>query len=150
MGLGNVGPKYIKTRHNVGFMFVEAFPKLPNTLLLKPDTMMNGSGAFVKKILNYYRLEKDDLYVVHDDLDLTLGEFKIQKAKGPKGHKGIISIEEALGTEDFWRVRIGVDNRAPETPMAGEDYVLDEFSNEELSVVKSAISSAATLLQSKL
>jgi len=76
-----------------------------------------------------------DLYIVHDDLDIKLGEYKIQKGKGPKVHKGINSIEKALGTDDFWRVRVGVDNRDSNNRTPGEQYVLQDFTSEEKEIL---------------
>ena len=105
-------------------------------ILVKPQTFMNNSGLTVKKIYKIYNLESSDLYIVHDDLDLHLGAYKIQFGKGPKLHNGIESIEKTLGTPDFWRIRIGVDNRDPENRMPGEKYVLQDFKNEEKELIQ--------------
>lgn len=150
VGLGNVGDKYKFTRHNAGFMFVDMLPKSSQYTLLKPDTMMNSSGVAVKKLINYYKMNLDDLYIAHDDLDLRLGEYKIQKGRGPKVHNGVNSVEERLGTEEFWRVRIGVDNRDPENRIKGEDYVLQNFSNEEMQIIKETIKNACSELLGKI
>ncbi len=135
VGLGNVGEKYVRTRHNVGFMAVDVLSaklgEKNNFIFLKPATMMNSSGLAVRKLIENYKLKTENLYVIHDDLDLILGEYKIQWARGPKVHKGVNSIEDALGTLDFWRVRIGVDNRDPEDRVSGEKYVLEDFSPDE-------------------
>jgi PTH1 family peptidyl-tRNA hydrolase len=85
-----------------------------------------------------------NLYVVHDDLDIKLGEYKIQKGKGPKDHNGLLSIENALGTKDFWRVRIGIENRRkiPNSKFQiqkGEDYVLQNFFKDELLIINQVI-----------
>lgn len=133
IGLGNPGDKYQKNRHNAGHMFVEFAGKG-----IKTDVFMNSSGRFVSEKLNFYKITLDDLYIAHDDLDIPLGQFKIQKEVGPKVHNGINGIEEILGTKDFWRIRIGVDNRAhsAEAPRAkGEDYVLQNFKPEELDIL---------------
>lgn len=135
VGLGNVGGKYKDTRHNVGFMFIDAFPQFSGVITLKPDTMMNASGKAVKKLADSYKLLPADIYVIHDDLDLPLGEYKIQFGKGPKVHNGVNSVEESLGTEKFWRVRIGVDNRDPDNRVNGEGYVLQKFSSEEKKLI---------------
>jgi peptidyl-tRNA hydrolase, PTH1 family len=165
VGLGNPGKRYENTRHNVGFMVVEAFAtkilnlqltnsnKFSNSnfqfkkkfesdllindkfILAKPQTYMNLSGNTVSKIVNHYKIKHTDLWVIHDDLDLRLGEYKIQFAKGPKLHYGISSIEEKLGSNNFWRVRIGVDNREKDNRIAGEDYVLQPFSSQELDII---------------
>lgn len=143
VGLGNPGPKYQNTRHNVGFLFLDFLVK--NNLLnkqvktLKPDTYMNHSGMAVAKELNFYKLKPADLIVVHDDLDLRLGEYKVQFGKGPKLHNGVESVEKVLGTKDFWRVRIGVDNRIPDNRVSGKSYVLQNFTPEELSFLQTSI-----------
>lgn len=103
-----------------------------NVLLAKPNTFMNSSGKAVKALLEYYKLDISDLYVIHDDLDIKFGEYKIQKAVGPKIHNGVNSIEEILGTKDFSRIRIGVDNRLPEKRIPGERYVLTDFEAFEM------------------
>lgn len=123
----------------------EAVVKLANggsVVMAKPQTMMNASGRAVSKLLNFYKVESKELLVVHDDLDLKLGEFKLQLAKGPKVHNGVNSIEEALGTGDFYRLRIGVDNRDPAGRTPGEEYVLQEFSLEEQTQVDKLIRGA--------
>lgn len=150
VGLGNVGEKYKDTRHNVGFVFVDMYPKSSQVTLLKPDTMMNNSGEAVRKLVDYYKIELNNLYIVHDDLDLRLGEYKIQKGRGPKVHNGVNSVEDHLGTSDFWRVRIGVDNRDPGNRTKGEDYVLQNFTSKEAEIIKHTIQKTVDELQSKL
>ncbi|MEK7565863.1 MAG: hypothetical protein AAB506_02365 [Patescibacteria group bacterium] len=134
VGLGNPGAKYLKNRHNVGHMFIDFLAS--QELLLrswKSDVFMNESGVFVKK----YLTNLTNLYIVHDDLDLKLGTYKIQFGVGPKVHNGIKNIEEVLGTKDFWRIRIGVDNRSPANGReTGERYVLEDFADGELKILK--------------
>jgi len=136
IGLGNPGFQYQKNRHNVGHMFID-FLKTKNAVLsagrqdlelIKTDCFMNVSGKFVKKHVSSSTLQA--LYVVHDDLDIPLGKFKIQFGTGPKLHNGIRSIEDELGTNEFWRIRIGVDNRG-ENKVDGETYSLEDFTEEE-------------------
>lgn len=159
VGLGNPGEKYKNTRHNVGFMFIEFMGRASRIMdrklsdkfkseiieieykdqkmiLFKPKTFMNESGKAVSAFLNYEKILVSDLIVVHDDLDLRLGEFKIQLAKGPKIHYGVNSIEEQLGTKDFMRVRIGVDNRNMENRTPGEAYVLQNLSEKEREILQ--------------
>ncbi len=134
VGLGNPEIKYLKNRHNVGYMFVDVLSsnKLPKDFVIKKSgVFMNSSGKAVKKFVEAYKISGDDLYIVHDDLDIPFGEFKIQFARGPKVHNGITSVEKELITRDFWRIRIGVDNRDPENRTSGEEYVLENFSSEE-------------------
>lgn len=143
VGLGNPGAKYEQTRHNVGFMFLDYLKqqqKLDKQVkTLKPDTYMNRSGIAVAKELSFYKLLPADLMVIHDDLDLKLGEFKIQLGKGPKLHNGIESVEQSIGSKDFYRVRIGVDNRAPDNRVAGEAYVLQNFTDDELTKLQTQV-----------
>src|SRR3989338_539584 len=165
VGLGNPGEKYKNTRHSVGFMVVNRIGQdycLPTTdyskweeksnllsvvcglktvdvLLAQPHTFMNNSGEAVKKLVDWFKVKYDDLYVIHDELDIKLGEYKIQKGKGPKVHNGLLSIEEKLGTADFWRIRVGVDNRKPENRISGEQYVLEDFENEEKEIIDQVI-----------
>ena len=146
VGLGNPGEKYAKNRHNVGFMTIDRIKefdgevlKTGEVILVKPQTFMNRSGEAVSQIVNFYKVPADDLIVVHDDLDIKLGEYKIQKGVGPKVHNGLTSIEERLGRTDFWRVRVGIDSRQPaaDSRQSGEDYVLSDFSSdEEISINK--------------
>lgn len=143
VGLGNPGAKYEQTRHNVGFMFLDYLKqqhKLDKQVqTLKPETYMNRSGIAVSRELSFYKLQPADLMVVHDDLDLKLGEFKIQFGKGPKLHNGIESIEHSIGSKEFWRVRVGVDNRVPDNRVSGESYVLQNFTPEELLLLQTKI-----------
>lgn len=154
VGLGNPGKKYENNRHNVGYMVVDAMTRMDNGqwimdkkleakilkstnfISAKPVTFMNRSGAAVKKLIVNFQLSIDSAYIIHDDLDIPLGQFKIQFGRGPKVHKGINSIEEALGTNEFWRVRVGVDNRNPDKRIPGEEYVLQDFTPKEIKVLE--------------
>lgn len=163
IGLGNPGKKYAQNRHNVGFMFVDwvqvrqadesvwkhdkyadadiAKTTLTfgtdtiQTTLAKPRTFMNRSGFTANKLLTFENLLPTALIIAHDDLDISLGEFKIQKVKGPKVHNGLASIESSLRFKDFWRIRIGIDNRDPARRIPGEPYVLQNFASEEMNTV---------------
>ena len=135
VGLGNPGKKYRDNRHNVGHMVVnklleKGFSK--NLVVKKTGVFMNESGKYVKNLIDRFKLDTPSLWVIHDDLDIALGNYKIQKGKGPKEHKGILSIEEKLGKNDFWRVRVGVENRSSDNRIPGEEYVLQDFKREEL------------------
>ncbi len=146
VGLGNPGKEYQNNRHNAGFMVLDRLARGEQTweskfdslimrkgdsLLVKPQLFMNRSGEAVAKLVNFYKVAVDDLVVIHDDLDIRLREFKIQKRVGPKVHNGVNSIEAVLGKNDFWRVRVGVDNRLAEGRTPGEEYVLADFTMEE-------------------
>ena len=165
IGLGNPGAKYQGNRHNAGHMFIDwmkdtlnanTFQKSKSTdasytwvqlngektELLKTGSFMNVSGGVVKGILTKHPETKlDQLYIVHDDLDIPFGKFKIQFGTGPKHHNGIRSIEESLGTEEFWRIRIGVDARPSNSGNSdrvdGETYSLQDFTPEEQQQLQS-------------
>jgi PTH1 family peptidyl-tRNA hydrolase len=95
---------------------------------------MNNAGEAVKKVFDKYDIEEFVLF--HDDLDIRLGDYKIQKGKSPKGHNGVKSVEKKLGTKDFWRVRLGVDNRPEGSKIPGEEYVLEKFEKDEKEILK--------------
>ena len=138
VGLGNPGQKYKYNRHNVGFMVVDRLMELnlAGVVLAKPQTFMNKSGIAVKKLTKHYSLPPNALYVIHDDLDIELGKYKISLGKGPKVHNGLRSIYEQLGTKDFWHVRIGIDNRLKTGfKGTGEEYVLQNFRPEEKKII---------------
>lgn len=103
----------------------------------KSLVLMNQSGKFVKKLVQRYEIPLDDLLIMHDDLDVALGEFKMQKDRGAAGHKGVESIIASLESKDFWRLRIGI-GRPPERVEA-EEYVLENFDDEELEEIEGLI-----------
>lgn len=160
VGLGNPGEKYENTRHNVGFMtterlvgekswsrskgaplsYVQMKIESEPVEVIKPTTFMNESGqAVIGPLKKHSEIEISDVYVVHDDLDIRLGEYKIQLGKGPREHKGVLSVEKHLGTANFWRVRIGVDSRGRENRIPGESYVLMPFTQEEQEIIDNVI-----------
>lgn len=170
VGLGNPGDQYKLNRHNVGFMFLDFLLKeldkegnsvfkrdtylggeiaLVNELiLLKPQTFMNLSGRSVKTTIKRYSLSPADILVAHDDLDIPLGKCKIQIGVGPKLHNGLDSIEGVLHTPEYARIRIGVDNRQ-ETRIPGEEYVLRNFTHEELTLLPSVFQELLRRLKSE-
>ena len=149
VGLGNPGDKYNNNRHNVGYIIADKLKaqssKLKDIVVLKTNTYMNNSGEIVKKLVAHYKIKMPNLWVIHDDLDLQLGSYKIQKGKGPREHKGLLSIENELGTKDFWRVRLGIENREDlrfknyDLRTRGEDYVLQDFTEKELEILEKTI-----------
>ncbi len=151
VGLGNPGAKYKDNRHNVGYMVLDKLHNSKEVKLSKSDTFMNESGVAVKKEMNFYKLEVEDLVVIHDDLDIRLGEYKIDMARGPKQHNGVTSVEKELGTKDFLRVRVGVDNRdqSAEFRVPGERYVLEDFTEEERVVLDGVIEKIVDELKMK-
>ncbi len=171
VGLGNPGEKYQNNRHNVGFGVVD---KLQNDLglstyelrkkfealvvegrelmLVKPQTFMNDSGKAVAAIKNFYKIDLDDIYIVHDDLDIALGNYKIQHGKGPQVHNGLLSIEEKLGTDQFWNIRVGVENRAVRgnKGVPGVVYSLQDFTLPERKIVDTVVAQVAGDLLTRL
>ncbi|HLL60454.1 MAG TPA: aminoacyl-tRNA hydrolase [Candidatus Nitrosocosmicus sp.] len=119
-------------------------------VLVKPQTFMNRSGEAVAKITTFYKLPTTNLIVIHDDLDIRLGEYKIQIGKGPMIHNGLISIEERLGAKDFIRVRVGVDNRDLENRIPGDEYVLADFRREERKMLEEVFNNISKELEENL
>lgn len=159
VGLGNPGEKYSDNRHNVGFMVVDSmFMRIGDEslafkmnrkfnaeiaqsskyIMVKPQTFMNDSGYAVAKICHFYKVKYEDLYIVHDDLDIPIGKYKIQYGKGPQVHNGLLSVEQELGTDQFWNVRVGVENREVKgnTGIPGMVYSLQNFRPEEKKIVE--------------
>ena len=148
VGLGNIGEKYQLTRHNIGFMVIDEITKNLSTssiqksnfhstleksaydLYSKPTTYMNNSGMAVQAIKEYYKLEMEDIIVIHDDIDLPFGAVKFKIGGGHGGHNGLRSIDAHIGKE-YIRVRIGVGKPQDKADVA--NYVLNNFSKEELN-----------------
>ncbi|EKE14986.1 MAG: hypothetical protein ACD_12C00207G0004 [uncultured bacterium] len=147
VGLGNPGPKYQNNRHNVGHVFVDYVLENQSAgwrtkfKIIKTDCFMNISGVFVKKLISHYPLvpSPQSLIIIHDDLDIPFGKFHIQFASGPQLHNGLESIEQHLKTKDFWRVRIGVDNRPIDRRIPGETYALQNFLPNEKKLLETEI-----------
>ncbi len=161
VGLGNPGAKYRSTRHNIGFVVLDELARreIPNSkfqitnkfkseiiqtknfILVKPQTFMNDSGVAISKICRFYKIKYTDLYIVHDDLDIPIGNYKIQHGKGPQVHNGLLSVEEKLGTDQFWNVRVGVENREVRgnKGVPGLVYSLQDFVGEEKIIIEGMI-----------
>jgi len=167
-GLGNPGPKYERTRHNLGFMALDALMesgssrelslgklgvlhavRLPGVdgeiLALKPMTFMNLSGRAVVHVLHYYKLTVADLLVIHDELDLPLGRMRMKMGGGLAGHNGLKSIAAETGTQDFARLRLGIGR--PEGKMDMAAYVLQDFRAEERDTVEKVLPAAAAAVR---
>jgi PTH1 family peptidyl-tRNA hydrolase len=163
VGLGNPGPEYARTRHNVGWQVVDAFAKKfridvarheknamtgtgrvagGSVLVAKPLTYMNLSGDAVRLLVNAYAESTEELMVVYDDIDLPLGKLRIRPNGSSGTHNGMRSIIAELGSENFPRLRVGIGS--PETQL--RDYVLDEFASGEQPVVDRAIGRAVDAL----
>lgn len=140
VGLGNPGEKYEETRHNVGAILINEleYSNLKEAVLVKPQTFMNSSGKAVKKRLKELNLKPENLIVVHDDLDIPLGELRISKDRGAAGHKGVESIIKTLGTKNFIRFRIGIlpQLNKPKNP---EKFVLQKFNRVEKKIIKQTV-----------
>ncbi len=167
VGLGNKGEEYANTRHNAGFLFLDFLANFFNTqfrpdkklfseiaesnklLLVKPTTMMNYSGRCVYTVMRYCNISLDKLILVHDDLDIRLGFYKIQFARGPKIHNGLRSVESFINSKNFWRIRLGIDNRDKELrkKINGSDYVLSNFHNYEIELLNQVFEKLSKDLQ---
>ena len=165
-GLGNPGESYANTPHNVGFDVVDVLAKRLDAewknssgfharvartavagqalMLVKPQTFMNLSGTSVAPLLRYFGGEPGDLTVVLDDADLPLGSLRIRASGGSGGHRGLASVIEALGTEAFPRVRLGV-GREGQVGLVG--HVLGKFGEERLKLVRAMVEAAADAVQ---
>ncbi len=170
VGLGNPGAEYEQTRHNAGFWLVDNLANsLPNARLqresgfnalvaktiiggnqlwlLEPQTYMNRSGQSVGAIARFYKIQPDEILVVHDELDLPPGAAKLKKGGSSGGHNGLKDISSALGTQDYWRLRIGIGH--PRTlnlnqPVA--DFVLHRPRREEQLLIEEAIEKALRII----
>jgi PTH1 family peptidyl-tRNA hydrolase len=167
VGLGNIGAKYQHTRHNIGFMALDAlvgpstswvdqskFQALTQTmtmderevLLAKPTTMMNDSGQAVGKLAQFYRIAPEDIWIVYDELDIPLGRLKISTDSSDNGHNGLISISQRLGHNRFWRFRLGVDTRQ-HREIPGLEYVLQSFSEAESELLAQSLELAQSAIK---
>ena len=150
VGLGNPGKEYKNTRHNVGFMVIDNYlgkvawktksdvlfysTEIDNeqVIFIKPNTYMNLSGIAVKKIAKFYKIKPEDILVIQDDLDISLGSYKVKRNSSSGGHNGIKSIITELGTDEFGRLKIGID-KDPRIPV--DKYVLTKFPTYELEKI---------------
>lgn len=161
VGLGNPGPRYRLTRHNFGFLVLEAFAaekglvfeKGPfeseiatyrDVFLLKPQTFMNLSGEAVAPWAEKLKITPERILVMHDDLDLPLGRIKFAPKGGAGGHRGVLSIIEHLGTREFPRLKLGIGRPPEGIPV--REYVLSPFSEEEWPLVEKVIGRALEAL----
>ena len=164
-GLGNPGDKYSETRHNIGFMITAELAERYNVkssykfdgllgdffyegekiLIFQPMKYMNKSGQPISKLLNYYNLGVRDLLVIHDDLDLDLGQMRFKRNGSSGGHNGIKSIINSLDGKEFKRLKIGI-GRPPEY-LSVPDYVLTTFSNDEEKIVKKVVDNAVSAVE---
>lgn len=156
VGLGNPGEEYNNTRHNVGFMIVDNYAKKKNLafnknkfnglytefvfngnkiILLKPLSYMNLSGEVIKKYVDYFKIDIDNILIVNDDMDIELGKYKLKSSGSSAGHNGLRNIELNLGTDKYKRLKIGISKNNIEM----KNYVLGKFNNEELKKLNGVI-----------
>ena len=168
VGLGNPGKEYEKTRHNAGFMALDILAHKLDTkinkikfkgllgetnykgeklILLKPQTYMNLSGQSVVEVVNFYKIPKNNIIVIYDDMDLPVGRLRIRPEGTSGGQKGMDSIIYQLGTDEFCRIRIGIGR--PKGPQKGVGHVLGKFYGEEIEKIGNtleAVTEAALLI----
>lgn len=150
VGLGNPGSKYKKTRHNVGLRVIDVLKREisdKHIILFKPQTYMNQSGKAVKSLITNYGLQITDIVVIHDDIDLPFGAIRVSKNASSAGHKGVQSIIDELKSQDFKRIRIGIN---PGRKVNTEKYVLEKFTKQEEKQLKEIIKEAVSKLKQLL
>jgi len=167
VGLGNWEEAFHNTRHNIGFIALDRLlPQVsPNKdwqknsrtgclevrgedfLLAKPQTSMNLSGRRVKRLVDFYKIDSQDLLLIHDDLDLKIGEIIVSREQGAAGHHGVESVIETLGTSNFWRVRVGIGRPGESrNPKQVANFVLSKFLPEEKKALEEVVKKMVGLL----
>lgn len=166
VGLGNFPSEYNNTKHNVGFMVIDAwlqknetfldknefngwFRKLTNKngeqfIIAKPYTYMNLSGQFVQQIVKFYKIDPKDILIIFDDLDINVGDIRVRLKGNSGGHNGIKNIIELLHTEEIKRIRIGIGR--PVNKSGVINYVLSKFTNDELVKINESIGTAVNII----
>lgn len=157
IGLGNPGKEYEKTRHNAGFMALDLIAQelhveanqnkfkglyaktnvgRNGVILLKPQTYMNLSGESVREVMEYFKIPKEDILVIYDDMDLPVGKIRLRQKGSAGGQKGVKNIIQHLGTQEFNRIRVGIgkDDRIPTV-----DYVLGKVRKEDMQAYNEAL-----------
>lgn len=161
VGLGNPGKEYAGTRHNCGFMVIDRLASKLNVdvdqnkfkglyakvkyhgediILLKPQTYMNLSGESVNAVMNFFKIDKEDLLVIYDDLDMPVGKLRLRKTGSAGGHNGIKNIILHTGSQNFNRIRVGID-RSKYIKVV--DYVLSRFTKDEQDAINQGIENAS-------
>lgn len=157
VGLGNPGKEYDRTRHNMGFMALDYYVNknnLPNFkekfnglyidciidgerfILLKPLSYMNLSGVVIKKFVDYFKIDIQDILIICDDLDMPIGKLKLKYQGSSGGHNGLKNIEENIGTREYKRLKLGIGN---DKEISTKDYVLSKFNNQQLKIIDEQI-----------
>ena len=165
-GLGNVGEKYTFTRHNAGFMVVDKLAIIKDAsfkenkklkcfitkyknntedfVLIKPTTYMNLSGESVVEVMNYYKIELQDLLIVYDDISLELGKIRYRADGSDGGHNGIKSVIKSVGSSNIARLKIGI---GPQPPVPAEQFVLQNFYKSQLEELKPVLKKSAESIE---
>lgn len=167
IGLGNPGPKYEKTRHNIGFMAIDVLSSDMNieldktkfkcqfgtgvlngekVMLVKPLTFMNLSGEGVRPLMDYYNIELEDIIIVYDDLDLPIGRIRLRQKGSGGGHNGIKSLTQHFGTEKYNRIRLGIER--PPAGMPVTNYVLGKFAKADMNTIDKVLDVTSKACQS--
>lgn len=160
VGLGNPGREYENTRHNIGFQTIDKYANKigvsinkskfnglygeimisgDKVFLLKPQSYINLSGEVIRKFVDFYKIDIQDILIIHDDLDLEVGTYKIKQKGSSGGHNGLKNIELHLGTQEYKRIKIGISNNKN---IDTKDYVLGKLSKEEIEsfdIVKNTV-----------
>ncbi len=166
IGLGNPGLKYQKTRHNIGFMIIDEILRIlgeqakfdskfnaeilitqlngEKIILAKPSTFMNLSGEAILKLIKYYDIDVMDILIIVDDVNLETGKLRLRESGGHGGHNGLRNVIGLLHTEDFKRVRIGIDNH---TTIPLDQYVLGQFTQDQLITLQKAIKFSTEIIE---
>lgn len=165
VGLGNPGKIYEQTRHNIGFMFIdfllntlgielnknkfdglyiETVIEGEKTIILKPMKYINLSGEVIKKFVDYFKINIDDILVISDDLDMPVGKCKFKPTGRSGGHNGLKNIESCLGTQDYKRFKIGIDN---DKQINAKNYVLSKIDDDSLKIYDIIFSQAANIIK---
>lgn len=166
VGLGNVGRKYDLTRHNVGFivldeyahrnnlefkydkklesLIIETFISGEKVVLAKPTTYVNLSGNALSKLVNYYKVDTDDILIIYDDISLETGRLRIRETNSHGGHNGVRDIIKHLKTKDIKRIRIGID---VDNSMPLDNYVLGRFSKKEQEILRESVLDSMDIIE---
>lgn len=166
VGLGNPGPKYVGTRHNIGFEVAEELAsrnfasfsvhkrsnteiaQLPGLIVAKPRSFMNLSGTPIRALCDFFKIAPANVLVVHDELDLDFGSIKLRQGGGDHGHNGLKSTSKSLGTKDYWKLSVGIGR--PPGRMDPATFVLKPFGKQELADIPIMAADAADLVEKHL
>ena len=165
VGLGNPGTEYDNTRHNIGFKVIDAFARKNNIefnkekfggkyteillngekiILLKPQKYINLSGEVIKKYVDYFKIDIDDILIISDDMDIEIGHLKLKLKGSSGGHNGLKNIELHLGTKEYKRLKLGISKNKQ---IDSKDYVLGKINIEESKILEEVIKTSVNILE---